>query len=124
DFLSRHITAPPAAWKVLADHLRRDADSTSAFVWNAWDLRSVHIYSIAWGLTLLLVALTFVVPPFQRWRRAILRGVLDRILEYLDLNHGLGNTYALKQQLIACFDREYYGKVEIEEVLKRASNGT
>ncbi len=63
-------------------------------------------------------------PPFQRWRRAILRGVLDRILEYLDLNHGLGNTYALKQQLIACFDREYYGKVEIEEVLKRASNGT
>ena len=122
-FLSRHIVESPAWIKAAATYLDWHAVSTASFVWGAWQSRIVYLYSIAWGLALLLIVLTFVVPPFQRWRRALLRGVLDRILEYLDLSHGLGNTYALKQQLIACFDREYYGKIEIEEVLKRASNG-
>jgi len=88
----------------------------------------VLIYSGLWGLALLLVILifvilTFVVPPFKRWRRAGLRLILDRTLEHLALNDGLANTYVLKQQLVACFNREYYGKIEIEEVLKRASDG-
>jgi predicted acylesterase/phospholipase RssA len=123
-FLSHHIVPLPKVWGVFMPDLLR----STTWLWNGiravWQLRVVHLYSVFWGLALLLIVLTFVVPPFRRWRRAGFRKVLDRTLEYLDLNHGLGNTYALKQQLINCFDREYYGKIEIEEVLKRASNGT
>jgi predicted acylesterase/phospholipase RssA len=107
------------SWLVLAS----SASVLVPLAIKVWLLRVVLLYCGLGVLGLLLIVLTFFVPPFRRWRRAMLRKALDRTLEYLDLNQGLGNTYALKQQLIACFDREYYGKIEIEEVLKRASNG-
>ena len=84
---------------------------------------AVRLYVEVWVVLLLAIVLTFVVPWLARRRRAGFRLVFDRILEHLALNDGLANTYALKQQLVACFDREYYGKIEIEEVLKRASDG-
>ena len=123
-FLSGHTVSPPVALETLATYLHRWATWLRSGVRWFWQTNGpVPLYSGIWLLGLLLIVLTFVVPPFRRWRRAMLRKVLDRTLEHLDLNQGLGNTYALKQQLIACFDREYYGKIEIEEVLKRASNG-
>jgi predicted acylesterase/phospholipase RssA len=121
-FLSRFFSSH-TAWLVGAARLHRAA----AQIWNPgrWLLESsaVQRYVEVWGALLLVLVLTFVVPPLARRRRAGFRLVLDRILEHLALNDGLANTYALKQQLVACFDREYYGKIEIEEVLKRASDG-
>jgi predicted acylesterase/phospholipase RssA len=101
--------------------LRRVADQ----IWSArnWLWPAVRLYAEVWVALLLVIVLTFVVPWLARRRRAGFRLVFDRILEHLALNDGLANTYALKQQLVACFDREYYGKIEIEEVLKRASDG-
>ena len=126
-FLWRRIGSPFGA-SAVATSLLRYGDLISD---GALDFANRHpalSYSGLWSLALLLlvltfIGLTFIVPQFRRWRRTGLRKVLDRTLENLALNNGLGNTYALKQQLIACFDREYYGKIEIEEVLKRASNG-
>jgi predicted acylesterase/phospholipase RssA len=98
---------------------------------SAWNPSSGWILSfwiivigfILWFIGLLFIILTFFVPPLMRLRRAALRGLLDRTLENLALNDGLSDSYVLKQQLVDCFDHEYYGKIEIDEVLKRASNG-
>ncbi len=79
------------------------------------------VYLVVFSSLLLILLATFVVPSLQRKRRAILRSVLERILGHLALSDGLGNTYILKQQLVDCFDREYYGKIEMPEVLRKAS---
>lgn len=92
-------------------------------LWKSEIARIAIPYLGVWSLGLLFIVLTFIVPPLKRWRRAALRKLLDRILEYLALNDGLGDSYALKQQLVDCFDHEYYGKIEVDEVLKRASDG-
>jgi predicted acylesterase/phospholipase RssA len=121
-FLSR-LFVSHIAWLANADRLRRTADK----IWSPgrwlWESSAVWLYVEVWVALLLVIVLTFVVPWLARRRRAGFRLVFDRILEHLALNDGLANTYALKQQLVACFDREYYGKIEIEEVLKRASDG-
>ena len=123
-FLSGFLAASPAAaWERLAmelDHLARVSGSAARWI---WELPLARHYVEVWLLFVLGIVLTFVVPPFARWRKAAFRIFFDRVLEHLALSDGLANTYAIKQQLVNCFDREYYGKAEIEEVLKRASDG-
>ena len=94
-----------------------------SWILGLWNENVISIGFFLWCLGLLFTILTFVFSPLIRLRRAVFRGVLDRILENLALNDGLSDSYVLRQQLVDCFDREYYGKIEIDEVLKRASNG-
>lgn len=113
----------------LATDVERIGNAVSAsasWALRLWASRVAPVaipYVALWGLGLLFIILTFVNSPLIRLRRTALRGLLDRTLENLALNDGLSDSYVLKQQLVDCFDREYYGKIEIDEVLKRASNG-
>ncbi|MDP9121001.1 MAG: hypothetical protein M3O15_06480, partial [Acidobacteriota bacterium] len=108
-------------WVRFAWRLHNGAAALGYGVLAFWHRRDVIVYSGLWCLAALFVTLTFFVAPLKRGRRAALRGLLDRVLANLALNDGLANTYALKQQLVACFDRDYYGRIDIDAVLDQAA---
>jgi len=89
------------------------------------DALTVSILEAAWLLLVppfaLLAAL--LLPYLQRPRRRRRRWgrrVLDRIMEHYEIADGLGNTYVLRQQLIRCFDVDYFGRPDMATILDKA----
>jgi predicted acylesterase/phospholipase RssA len=73
----------------------------------------------------LLAPLALAALPLLRLRRSRRRPrwgrwILDRVLEHYEIADGLGNTYALRQQLVRCFDPDYFGKPDMAVILDKA----
>jgi predicted acylesterase/phospholipase RssA len=88
------------------------------------DLLSWIVLEAVWlfvvPLLALLAALARPLRRSNRRRRRWGQRLLDRILEHYEIADGLGNTYVLKQQLIRCFDPEYFGRPELDTILDKA----
>ena len=120
-------------WK--ANHLSSAAELLPKFrVWRRLG-RLIRSTGKILFTTALLASLTIVwamvwvplgVPLGQLRRGKRLHGasgssrLWDRVLAYFNLRTGLADTDALKQQIIHCFDRKYYGEVEVETAICRA----
>jgi predicted acylesterase/phospholipase RssA len=55
-----------------------------------------------------------------RWFGVAFQPPLRRVLRYYGLADGLANTDAFKQIFVNCFDRRYYGRAELTNILNRA----
>jgi predicted acylesterase/phospholipase RssA len=55
-----------------------------------------------------------------QWFGGAFQPPLRRVLHYYGLADGLANTDAFKQIFVNCFDRRYYGRAELTNILNRA----
>ena len=115
---------------------------TRSFRFSAKFFLILHLYvlgTLAWALSVPLRFITALPQLFakdgpsrrflktreyfrkvRRWFGAVFQPPLRRVLRYYGLADGLANTDAFKQIFVHCFDRRYYGRTELTNILNRA----
>jgi len=56
----------------------------------------------------------------KAWCMAAMPSPVTRVLQYYGLADGLANTDVVKQMLVRCFDRHYYGQIDLATLLNRS----
>jgi predicted acylesterase/phospholipase RssA len=71
---------------------------------------------IAWPVFLVIMVFKSGRKPGERRGPAL----VARLLQHFELGRGIGNTDVLKQELVKCFDKHYYGELDLAGVLETA----